>query len=128
MLCRWYWIICTTLQNIPMLTTAIANSLCAHPDNEYIKVGKLDLHGVKNQIFKADVFERTKRHKLPNRISVGNSTVRWVSCSLYFNWAEKQQNMSEDFDFGYSHNWPLRSSPSLPPACWARQCPATRTY
>lgn len=30
-----------------MLTTAIANTWCAHPGNEYIKTGKLDLHEVK---------------------------------------------------------------------------------
>lgn len=39
------WIIYIALQNIPMLTTAIAYTLCAHPGNEYIKMGKLDLHG-----------------------------------------------------------------------------------
>lgn len=47
MLCRWYWTIYTTLQNILMLTTAIANILCAHLDNEYIKMEKSDLHEVK---------------------------------------------------------------------------------
>lgn len=54
----------TTIQNIPMLTTAIANSLCAYQGNEYIKMGKLDLHEAKNQILKAGVFERTEWHKL----------------------------------------------------------------
>lgn len=73
MLCRWYWIIYTTLQNILMLTTAIANILCAHPDNEYIKMEKSDLHEVKNQILKANVFERTKWHKLPTEFLWGTA-------------------------------------------------------
>lgn len=127
MLYRWYWIIYTTLQNIPMLTIAIAYTLCSHPGNDYIKIRKLDLHEVKNQILKASVFERTKWHKLLTEFLWGIALQDGLHAACILTELKTTKTWVKIFDFGYSHHWLLRTSPSLPPACWARQCPPART-